>query len=118
MLNKFLYLAKIKYKIYIFFKWCQYIILGLYNRLKQFTFTQIKRIPKFKKQIEEETKKISNMFENGVIENTKNEKYIVEIPPQGIPRDELLKTVIRYLNLGKLHICTLKKPIIKVYVVI
>lgn len=94
------------------------IYLGLYNRLKKFTFTQIKRIPKFKKQIEEETKKISNMFENEVIENTKSEKYIVEIPPQGIPKDELIKTVIRYLNLGKLHVCTLKKSITKVYIVI
>lgn len=94
------------------------IYLGLYNRLKKFTFTQIKRIPKFKKQIEEETKKISNMFENEVIENTKSEKYIVEIPPQGIPKDELIKTVSRYLNLGKLHVCTFKKSITKVYVVI
>lgn len=58
------------------------------------------------------------MFENEVIENTKCEKYIVEIPPQGIPRDELIKTVIRYLNLGKLHVCTLKKSITNLYVVI
>jgi len=73
----------------------------LYNRFKKFTFTQIKKIPKFKKQVEEETKKISDLFENEVIENTKSEKYIVELPSQGIPRDELIKTVNRYLNLGK-----------------
>lgn len=73
----------------------------MYNRFKKFTFTQIKKIPKFKKQVEEETKKISDLFENEVIENTKSEKYIVELPSQGIPRDELIKTVNRYLNLGK-----------------
>lgn len=75
--------------------------LGLYNRFKKFTFTQIKKIPKFKKQVEEETKKVSDLFENEVIENTKSEKYIVELPLQGIPQDELIKTVNRYLNLGK-----------------
>ncbi|KAL4091802.1 hypothetical protein QTP88_026433 [Uroleucon formosanum] len=74
---------------------------SLYNRLKKFTFTQIKKIPKFKKQVEEETKKISDLFENEVIENTKSEKYVVELPQQGISRDELIKTVNRYLNLGK-----------------
>lgn len=73
----------------------------MYNRFKKFTFTQIKKIPKFKKQVEEETKKISDLFENEVIENTKSEKYIVELPSQGIPQDELIKTVNRYLNLGK-----------------
>lgn len=73
----------------------------MYNRFKKFTFTQIKKIPKFKKQVEEETKKISDLFENEVIENTKSEKYIIELPSQGIPRDELIKTVNRYLNLGK-----------------
>jgi len=74
----------------------------LYNRLKKFTFTQIKKIPKFKKQVEEETKKISDLFENEVIENTKSEKYVVQLPSQGISRDELIKTVNRYLNLGKI----------------
>lgn len=73
----------------------------MYNRFKKFTFTQIKKIPKFKKQVEEETKKISDLFENEVIENTKSEKYIIELPSQGIPRGELIKTVNRYLNLGK-----------------
>lgn len=72
-------------------------------RLKRFTFTQIKKIPKFKKQIEKETKEISDFFENEVIENTKSEQYIVELPLQGIPQDELIKTVNRYLNLGKKH---------------
>lgn len=61
-------------------------------------------MPKIRKRIEDETNKISNLFENEVIENTKNEKYILELPSQGIPRDELLKTVNRYLDLGKLHI--------------
>lgn len=75
--------------------------LGLYDRLKKFTFTQIKKIPRFKNQLEAETKKISDLFENEVIENTKNEKYIVKLPIQGIPQDELMKTVNRYLNLGK-----------------
>ncbi|VVC28150.1 Pyridoxal phosphate-dependent transferase, subdomain 2,Pyridoxal phosphate-dependent transferase [Cinara cedri] len=74
---------------------------SLYNRLKTFTFTQIKKIPKFKKKIEEETKIISDLFENEIIENTKGEKYIIELPSQGISQDELIKTVNRYLNLGK-----------------
>lgn len=77
--------------------------LGLYNRLKTFTFTQIKKIPKYKKQIEEESKIMSDLFENEIIENTKGEEYIVELPLQGIPQDELIKTVNRYLNLGELH---------------
>lgn len=78
-----------------------FFFLGLYDRLKKFTFTQIKKIPKYKRQIEEETKKISDLFENEVIENTKGEKYIVELPSLGVPRDELIQTVNRYLNLGK-----------------
>jgi len=80
------------------------IFLGVYDRLKKFTFTQIKKIPKFKRQVEEETKKVSDLFENEVIENTKGEKYIVELPLQGIPRDELIKIVNRYLNLGKQYL--------------
>jgi len=74
---------------------------SLYERFKKFTFTQIKKIPKFKKQIEKETKTISELFENEVIENTKDEKYILEIPSYGMPRDDLIKTINRYLNLGK-----------------
>jgi len=45
---------------------------------------------------------MSDLFENEVIENTKSEKYVVELPQQGISRDELIKTVNRYLNLGKI----------------
>lgn len=73
----------------------------MYERFKKFTFTQIKKIPKFKKQIEKETKTISELFENEVKENTKDEKYILEIPSYGMPRDDLIKTINRYLNLGK-----------------
>lgn len=76
------------------------MFLGLYFRFKQFTFTQIKKIPKIRKRIEKETKEISDIFENEVIENTKSEKYIIKLPLQGIPQDELIKTVDRYLNLG------------------
>lgn len=46
---------------------------------------------------------MSDLFENEVIENTKGEEYIVELPLQGIPQDELIKTVNRYLDLGELH---------------
>lgn len=80
------------------------IFLGLYERLKLFTFTQIKKIPKFKKQVEDETKKISDLFENEVKENTKSEKYIVKLPSKGIPKDNLIEIVNRYINLGKLNI--------------
>lgn len=45
------------------------------------------------------------MFENEVIENTKGEKYIVNLPPHGVPKDELIKTLNRYLSLGKQHLC-------------
>lgn len=73
----------------------------MYDRLKNFTFAQIKKIPKFKNQLEKETKKIIDLFENEVIENTKGEKYIVELPSHGISQGELIETVNRYLNLGK-----------------
>lgn len=80
------------------------LFLGLYIRCKQFTFTQIKKIPKFRKRIEKETKEISDFFENEIIENTKSEQYIIKLPLQGIPQDELIKTVDRYLNLGEKYI--------------
>lgn len=53
------------------------------------------------RKVEEETKKCSDAFEKDVIKNTKNEKYIVKLPSQGIPKDELIQTVNRYLDLGK-----------------
>lgn len=80
------------------------MVLGLYTRLKKFTFIQLKKIPKIAKRIEDETKQISDAFENDVIENTKSEKYILELPLNGITQDELIKTVNRYLNLGKKYI--------------
>ncbi|XP_050429261.1 sphingosine-1-phosphate lyase isoform X2 [Adelges cooleyi] len=74
---------------------------SFYVRTKKFAFTQIKKIPKIAQKIEEETKQISDTFENDVIENTKSEKYIVKLPVKGIPSDEIINTVNRYLDLGK-----------------
>lgn len=72
----------------------------MYERSKKFVFSLVKKIPKIAKRIEEETKQISEAFENEVKENTKNEKYIVKLPYKGLSREDLIKNVNRYLNLG------------------
>ncbi|XP_050534627.1 sphingosine-1-phosphate lyase isoform X3 [Daktulosphaira vitifoliae] len=74
---------------------------SLYERSKKFIFTQVKKIPKIAKRIHDETKQISEAFENDMMENTKNEKYIVKLPGKGLSREDLIETVNRYLNLGK-----------------
>lgn len=73
---------------------------GVSVRAKKKFFRLARLIPMIRQQIDREMVKIADGMERTIAERTSNMKYFVALPTDGVGKEEILKLIDDYLNLG------------------